>query len=151
MDQIRLETSPETKSQLKTRKVMEDYLITERKRQILLIAAVVLSIFMFSIDYSMLNILHPTISSYFKVDVGQVARLPLVYLLVVTSSLLIFGKLGDIKGYKKVFITGVSVLAAGTLLSSISPNINILLLSRMLQSLGEAMLSPVGLAVLTTF
>lgn len=119
--------------------------------QIRLIVVSALSTFMFTVDYSMLNISLPTISRYFNVGVANIARLPMVYLLIVTSSLLGFGKLGDIKGYRKVFIGGVAVFLAGSLLSTIAPTINMLLAARIVQSVGEAMFSPVALALLTTF
>jgi len=130
---------------------MEEYIITEKNRQNWVTAIVTITVFMFSIDYSMLNISLPTISGYFHVNLANVAKLPMVYLLIVTSSLLAFGKLGDIRGYKTVFISGLSVFILGTFLCAFSPGINVLLGLRAFQSLGEAMVSPVGMAVITTF
>lgn len=130
---------------------MEEYIITERSKQNWLVAIITASVLMFSLDYSMLNISLPTIARYFHANLGAVARLPMAYLLVVTSTLLCFGKLGDIKGYKVVFISGLSIFAAGTLLCALSPNINVLLVSRIIQSTGEAMLGPAGMAIVTTF
>lgn len=130
---------------------MEEYIIKERGRQIEIILAVVASVFIFSIDFSMMNISLPTISRYFNVGIGVAAFLPLAYMLIVTSSLLGFGKLGDIRGYRKVFITGLIVFAAGSIACAFAPNMNALIALRMFQSLGEAMMSPMGVAILTTF
>jgi EmrB/QacA subfamily drug resistance transporter len=73
------------------------------------------------------------------------------YLLIVTGALLGFGKLGDLKGYKNVFIAGLAVFGAGTFLCALAPSLNALLIFRMVQSSGEAMLSPLVVAMLTTF
>ncbi len=130
---------------------MEEYVVSDKKRQIQIIFAVVASVFIFSVDFSMLNISLPTIAKYFHATLGAAAFLPMAYILVVTSSLLGFGKLGDLRGYRKVFIGGLAVFMAGSLLCSMAPNINTLLGFRMFQALGEAMMSPMGIAILTTF
>lgn len=129
---------------------MEERVITERSGQNWLIFIVAVSVVMIALDYSMLNISLPTIAEYFNIKIGFVTWIPLAYLLVITSSLLGFGKLGDIKGYKKVFITGVGFFVIGTFLCAIAPNIQMIIAFRMVQSLGEAMLSPVGIALITS-
>lgn len=130
---------------------METYVISQKGPQLRLLVTVILSVFMFSIDYSMVNVSLPTLAKYFSANIGTVAQLPVAYILVVTSALLGFGKLGDIRGFKKVFIAGLGVFLAGTCLCSVSGNINMLIGARMLQGLGEAMFSPVGLAIATTY
>jgi len=129
---------------------MEEHIIIERSKQIWLTIIITASVLIFSIDYSMLNISFPAIAKYFNINIGSVARLPMVYLLIVTSTLLVFGKLGDIKGYKAVFISGLILFAVGAFLAGISPTINILLIARVIQSIGEAMLSPAGMAIVTS-
>lgn len=130
---------------------MEEYVVADKKRQIQIIFAVFASVFIFSVDFSMLNISLPTISRYFGSTLGAAAFLPMAYILVVTSSLLGFGKLGDLRSYKKVFIAGLVTFMIGSILCSMAPNINTLLGFRMFQALGEAMMSPMGIAILTTF
>jgi len=128
----------------------EDYIIREKNKQIALITLAAASIFMATLDYSMLNISLPNIAKYFDAKLITVSWIPLLYLLIITSSLLGFGKLGDIKGYKKMFITGISIFIGGTFLCSVSPKIASVLVSRVIQSFGEAMFSPVAIALITT-
>jgi len=99
----------------------------------------------------MLNISLPSIGQYFRVNVATLANLPMAYILIVTSSLLGFGKLGDVRGYRKIFIIGVFIFLGGTLIASISPTLKVLFAARLIQALGEAMFSPVAIAMLTTF
>ncbi len=130
---------------------MEEYVISEKRQQNLLMFIVAVSVVMFSIDYSMVNISLPDIARYFNAKLATVTWIPLMYLLMVTSLLLGFGKLGDIKGYKKVFLLGLLFFIAGTILCGVAPSIKILIMARTIQSVGEAMFSPMGLALITTF
>jgi len=129
---------------------MEDYIITDIRRQRVLIILVAAAIFMINLDYSMLNISLPNVARAFSVKITSISWVPLIYLLVVTGSLLGFGKLGDIKGYKKLFIMGAAVFACGTILSGLSFRISSLLVSRAVQSVGEAMMAPSAIALVTT-
>ena len=129
---------------------MKECLIEEKRKQNLVIAVISASVFMFSVDYSMLNISLPTITTYFNATIGSVARLPLAYLLVVTSTVLLFGKLGDVLGLKKIFTTGLVIFIAGTSLCAFAPTLNTLFILRIFQCFGEAMFSPIGIAIITT-
>ena len=129
---------------------MEGCLIQEKRKQNRIIAVISASVFMFSVDYSMLNISLPTITGYFNATIGSVSRLPLAYLLVVTSTVLLFGKLGDCFGLKKIFTLGLVVFIAGTSLCVFAPTLNTLFIFRIFQCFGEAMFSPIGIAIITT-
>ncbi|MDD5136149.1 MAG: MFS transporter [Candidatus Omnitrophica bacterium] len=130
---------------------MEEYIVHEKRQQVLIIFSVVLSVFIFSVDFSMLNISLPTLSIYFHTGIGAVAFLPMAYMLIVTSSLLGFGKIGDLAGYRRVFIGGLAVFMIASLLCSFAPSLRLLLMFRIIQAFGEAMMSPMGIAILTTF
>lgn len=128
----------------------DEYIVREKSKQIALVALAAASIFMATLDYSMLNISLPNIARYFNVKLTTISWVPLSYLLIITSALLGFGKLGDIKGYKKMFILGISVFVGGTFLCSVAPKMASVLASRMVQAVGEAMYSPVAIALITT-
>jgi len=130
---------------------MEEFVIKDKRGQYWLIAVVSAVSFMMTLYYSSLNISLASIAQYFNIKVGLVAWLPISYLLIITSTLLGFAKLGDIQGYKKVFIAGIVVFIAGATLCSISPNFPVLFVSAGLIALGEAMYSPIGIALLTFY
>ncbi|MDP3790897.1 MAG: MFS transporter [Candidatus Omnitrophota bacterium] len=130
---------------------MEDHIITDKGKQNWLITIVSLTVFMFTLDYSMLNISLPVIANFYGANIGIVSRLPLAYLLVVTSTVLLFGRLGDIASFKKIFVWGLGVFIAGTFICGLAPTLNTLLAFRIFQCLGEAMFSPMGIAIVTTF
>lgn len=130
---------------------MDEHIVEDVNRQNWIIAIVSIAVFMFSIDYSMVNISLPNIAKYFSANLNNVSRVPLAYLLVVTSTALLFGKLADISGFKKIFVAGLAVFLTGTLFCSIAPTLNILLALRVYQCIGEAMFSPIGIAIATLF
>jgi EmrB/QacA subfamily drug resistance transporter len=130
---------------------MEDYVVRDRRQQFWLIAIVSAVSFMITLDYSSLNISLSTIANYFNVKVGVVAWLPTIYLLIITSTLLGFGKLGDNIGYKKVFLIGLGVFALGALGCALAPGFAALFIARAFQSLGQAMYSPICIALLTYY
>lgn len=129
---------------------MEEYIIKDKFKQIALVGLAAASIFMATMDYSMLNISLPDIARYFDAKLITVAWIPLSYLVVITSLLLGFGKLGDIKGYRKIFVLGISIFVVGTLMCSLSPKMSSVLISRVVQSVGEAMYAPAAIALITT-
>ncbi len=119
--------------------------------QRLTIFTIALAAFMGSLDVTIVNISLPTISMYFDVGTGMVSWIVLAYLLVMSSFLLAFGKIGDLKGFKRVFLAGFAVFVAGSFLCAIAPSIKLLIAFRMLQALGAAMLTAIGPAMVTVF
>ncbi len=91
---------------------------------------------MSSLDSYIVNISLPTISKYFNVSTSLVSRVLLVYLVTQTSTLLIFGKMGDKFGVKRVFIWGYFFFVSGSLLCGTSDSIHMLTISRFIQGLG---------------
>ncbi|MCX5751330.1 MAG: MFS transporter [Candidatus Saganbacteria bacterium] len=125
--------------------------LTDKKQQFWLIAIVSAVAFLMAFDFSSLNDSLSHIAQYFGVKVGWVAWLPTIYLLVITSTLLGFGKLGDIIGYKKVFLSGLVVFCFGGIACAVAPNFIVLFLARAFQSLGQAMYSPICIALLSYY
>jgi DHA2 family metal-tetracycline-proton antiporter-like MFS transporter len=70
-------------------------------------------------------------------------------MVVLTSFLLIFGRVGDYVGYKKIFILGLITFASGSYLCAVSLNFYHLLLFRIIQGLGSSMLLSVMPAIIT--
>lgn len=117
----------------------------------LIILSVSLAAFMGSLDVTIVNISLPTISKYFDVSTSTVSWVVIVYLLVLGSFMLTFGKLGDLKGFKKIFISGFIVFTIGSLLCGLSWNIGTLIAFRMIQATGASMTASIGPAMVSSF
>ncbi len=121
------------------------------KNQKLLLFAISIAAFMSALDSSIVNIALPTISASFDVSTGIVSWVSTMYLLVLTSCLMIFGKLSDRIGFRRIFLAGFLVFAAGSLFCALSPSFLLLVGSRAFQAVGGAMLGAISTAMVTVF
>jgi EmrB/QacA subfamily drug resistance transporter len=95
---------------------------------------------MSSLDASIVNVSLPTIAHYFRVDIGRVSAVALSYLLCLSGTLLIFGRLGDEAGRRRVFLWGQALFLAASGLCGLVFDFPLLVAARALQGVGGAML-----------
>lgn len=111
--------------------------ITFKNRWTILLAVVSMT-FMATLDSSIVNVALPVMSSKLSVSMASIGWVVTSYLIVISSTILIFGRLGDIKGKTRVFRYGVGLFTAGSLFCGISPNLVLLVISRIVQAIGAA-------------
>lgn len=114
-----------------------------------MLLAVGVGTFMSALDGSVVNTVLPIISRAFGSDVATVEWVVTVYLLVVSGLLLSFGRLGDLRGHKSVYVSGFGVFVLGSALCGLAPTVAALVAFRTLQALGAAMLFANSPAILT--
>jgi DHA2 family metal-tetracycline-proton antiporter-like MFS transporter len=107
------------------------------------------SVFIWSFSAGIVTIALPTISQYMDVNTTLVSWVVVAHLLVLTSFLLIFGKIGDYIGYKNIYLGGLFLFTVGSYLSGISLGITQLIASRILQGIGSAMLLSMTPAIIS--
>lgn len=124
-------------------------------RDILLVISISLATFMATLDGSIVNIALPTISESFNLTSGMVSWVSTIYLLVMAGCVLIFGKISDKIGYKRVFLSGFIIFTLGSLFCGVLPDITgsflTLIGSRAFQGIGGAMISAVAPAMAIAF
>jgi len=106
-------------------------------------------VFIWSFSAGIVTIALPTISQYLDINTTLVSWVVVAHLLVLTSFLLIFGKIGDHVGYKKIYIGGLFLFTIGSYFSGISLSISQLIASRILQGVGSAMLLSMTPAIIS--
>jgi MFS family permease len=99
---------------------------------------IVLVVFMSTLDSSVVNVALPVMAKALKVSSSGIQMVVISYLIVILSTLLIFGKLGDIFGKTKVFKFGIFFFTLGSLLCGITSSLPILVLARVVQAIGAA-------------
>lgn len=122
----------------------------EQRRKWLVLLAVGFGTFMSALDGSIVNTILPVINSAFGTDVATIEWVLTIYLLVVCGSLLTFGRLGDLYGHKKVYVSGFIVFIVASLACSLAPTAGTLVALRGLQAVGASMLFSNSPAILTT-
>jgi len=115
----------------------------------LVLVAIGIGTYMSALDGSVVNTILPVVTGYFKTDVATMEWVVTTYLLVVSALLLSVGRLGDMRGNKKIYVNGFGVFVIGSALCGLSPSPTLLILSRGVQAIGAAMLFAISPAILT--
>jgi len=115
----------------------------------LIILTLALGMFLWSFSAGIVNISLPNISQFLDISTNTVSLIVIVHLVVLISFLLIFGRVGDIIGYKKVFLMGISLFTIGAYFCGISLDIKELIIFRIVQGVGSAMLLSVVPAIIS--
>ncbi len=106
------------------------------------------AIFMAVLDGNVVNIALPTVTTYFGVDVTYSQWVVTAYLVTLTSLLLIFGRVSEYFGRGRMFILGFVVFTLGSLACGLSPDLPVLILFRVVQATGAAMLFSISSAII---
>lgn len=123
--------------------------LPKRRRTLILLTACV-SIFMCTLDSSIVGIALPVISASFSVSIAQVQWIVSSYLLTITSLLLVFGKISDLYGKKILFAAGIAVFTMGSLFCGISSNFPMLVISRVIQAIGASVVMALVQGIVTS-
>ena len=99
---------------------------------------------------SSINIALPAIGKEFETDAVLLSWVATSYLLAAAVCLVSFGKLADIYGRKKIFMIGQITITVTSLLAAISVSAPMLIVFRVFQGAGGAMVFATGLAILTS-
>jgi EmrB/QacA subfamily drug resistance transporter len=121
----------------------------------LLIISISLATFMAGLDGTIVNIALPTISETFHVSSTTVSWVATAYLLVMAGCVLVFGKVSDIIGFKKVFLAGFVIFTAGSFACGFFPDLlnslTVLVGARVVQAIGGAMMTAIAPAMITGY
>ncbi len=118
-------------------------------RPYLVLATCCLSLFMVSMDVTIVNVALPSIRADLHASVGGLQWSLDGYTVTVASFLLLAGSVADRMGRRRTFQAGLILFSIGSLLCSLAPSTPALVASRMVQALGGAMLNPVAMAIIT--
>ena len=112
--------------------------------------AIAIGTFASVVDYGSVNIALPRIAEHFQTDLPSVQWVVIGYALTISAFLLPMGRLADLLGRRNVYIAGSLVFVLGAALASLSPNLGLLVLFRILQGIGAAMTQGTGMAIIAS-
>ncbi|MGB3908469.1 MAG: MFS transporter [Methanomethylovorans sp.] len=119
------------------------------EKQIVLMSAI-LAGFITPFDGSAVNIALPTMGAEFHMNAISLSWVTTAYLLSSAMFLVPFGKIADIYGRKKVFLYGIAVFSLASLSMTMVGSAEMLIVGRVLQGLGSAMIFGTGIAMITS-
>jgi len=114
-----------------------------------ILAAVMLGSIMGPLDGSIVNTVLPSITEYFRTDISIAQWVPTIYLLTISCLILLYGRLGDMIGYRRVYLSGLAAFTLTSVLCGASQSIWMLIAFRALQGLAAGMMMSVGYAIVT--
>jgi EmrB/QacA subfamily drug resistance transporter len=118
---------------------------------LMIVIVIALGSFMAGLDATIVNIALPAIAKAFDVSTVTVSWVLNAYLIVLVSLLLAASRLGDMKGYRNLFLCGFALFTAGSVLCGLSPTIDLLIVSRMVQAIGGAVIAALGAVMVTSY
>src|ERR1700731_4178486 len=114
----------------------------------LILAICCMSVLIFSMDATIVNVALPAIQKDLHARVAGLQWILDAYTLVVASFLMLAGSMSDRFGRRRVFQIGLAVFTIGSLLCSRAGTIEQLIGFRALQGFGASMLNPVALSII---
>lgn len=105
--------------------------------------------FMNLIDVTIVNVALPSMRDNLGATDSQIEWVVAAYILAFALGLLPFGRLGDIYGRTRLFLWGVTSFTVASALCGLAPNIEFLIIARIIQGLAGAMMTPQVLAIAT--
>ncbi len=110
--------------------------------------AVVLGVFMAILDTTVVNVAIPKMMSVFNATQNQIQWVITAYLLVTGMLTPVSGYLGDRFGQKRIYLVALTIFTAGSALCGLAWSTDVLILFRIIQAVGGAMLMPVSMTIL---
>jgi EmrB/QacA subfamily drug resistance transporter len=108
-----------------------------------------LGTFMAPLDASIANVALPTIGRAFHTPVDTTEWVLIAYMLTTSSTLVLFGRVGDLIGQKRVYTLGFAIFGFSSLACAFAPAFFALVAARAVQGLGAAMLMSSSPAIIT--
>ncbi|MEU3525203.1 MFS transporter [Streptomyces sp. NPDC038707] len=119
------------------------------RRRLLVLAICCMSLLIVSLDTTALNVALPAMQRDLDATTSGLQWTIDAYTLVLASLLMLAGSTADRIGRKRVFMVGLVVFTAGSVLCSLAPNLELLVVFRMVQAVGGSMLNPVAMSIIT--
>jgi EmrB/QacA subfamily drug resistance transporter len=117
-------------------------------RPYVVLATCCLSLFLVTMDVTIVNVALPAIRQDFHASVAGLQWSIDGYTVVVACFLMFAGSMGDRHGRRRTFQLGLALFSSGSLLCSLAPSTGALIAFRVVQALGGAMLNPVAMSII---
>ena len=113
------------------------------------LAALCLGFFMILVDSTIVAVANPAIMHAFDTDIDSVVWVTSAYLLAYAVPLLVSGRMGDRVGPRRMYLIGLVVFTGASLWCGMSSTVEMLIVARVFQGFGAAMMSPQTMTVIT--
>ena len=114
------------------------------------LALVCVALFMTVLDVSIVNVALPSIKTSLGVSDRSLQWILAAYAITFGGFLLLGGRAADLLGRRRMFMAGLVLFSAASLVCGLAGSIGVLIAARTVQGLGAAIISPATLSIITT-
>jgi len=114
----------------------------------LTLAVVSVGLFLAVVSTTVVSVALPTIGRDLHASATDLEWIVDAYVVVYASLLVAGGVIGDRRGRKGLFMLGVAIFGLGSLITGLAPSVGVLLIGRVVQGLGPALLVPGSLTII---
>jgi len=129
------------------RRNVDDHRVSSGSRRWLGLVALTIGVALIIVDATIVNVAIPSIIRDLGVGITQAEWANSIYSLVFAALLISVGRVGDIGGRRRVFLLGLLIFLAASLVTALAPNGTVLLAGRFLQGVGGALILPSTLSI----
>src|SRR6059058_1057967 len=115
-----------------------------------ILAIVGAAFFMTILDVAIVNVALPSIENDFNVTETTVQWVLIAYTITFGGFLLLGGRMADLLGRRLIFLVGLTLFTAASLVCGLSGSIGVLIGARAVQGIGAAIISPAALSIVST-
>lgn len=115
----------------------------------LILAAMLLVLIMAPLDASAVNIILPVLQQDFHLTIPQVAWVSLSYLVILASFILPIGRIGDLFGFRRLYLLGAVIFTLASLACALAVSFPMLIAARIVQAMGACMLMAISSGITT--
>ena len=128
---------------------MRDRLARSENRKWWTLAAVSFGLFMIMLDNTVVNVALPTNQRDLGAGLSELEWIVSGYALTFAALMLTGGKLADMFGRRRMFVTGLAVFAGSSLACALAPTAGFLIGARIVQGAGAALMNPATLSIIS--
>ena len=128
----------------------QDGLFADDPRLVLVIVAAGLGLFMVALDFFAVQAAVPSMAADFDTTTTALQWVLSGYMLALSAMFIVGGRLADIFGRRRWLIIGMAIFGATSLLGGASQSAEMIIVLRILQGIGAAIVFPVSISVVTT-
>lgn len=119
-------------------------------RRWLILGLLCMAQFMLIVDVTVVNVALPTIGAELSLGASSLTWVVTAYTLFFGSLLLLGGRIGDLVGRRRMFLIGLALFTASSLVSGLAESGGVLIGARALQGVAAAVMSPAAMALVMT-
>ncbi|MFJ2599012.1 MFS transporter, partial [Streptomyces erythrochromogenes] len=116
----------------------------------LVLVVLLVAQFMLAVDFSILNVALPVIGDGLGFSLSNLQWIATSFALCAAGFTLLFGRVADLFGRRRLFLVGLAVLGLSSLVGGLATSPEMLIAARVFQGLATAAVTPAGLSLLTT-